>query len=58
MKSTMMQQQIDNLNRDLNNAQNKIDNANQTQTVLSNLGRFVAWSGSGEATTGVKTVTG
>lgn len=58
MKSTMMQQQIDNLNRDLNNAQNKIDNANQSQTILSNMGRFVPWSGSGEATTGVKTVTG
>ena len=27
--------------------QNKLDNANQTQTILGNLGRFVAWAGSG-----------
>lgn len=26
---------------------NKLDNANQTQTILGNLGRFVAWAGSG-----------
>lgn len=27
--------------------QNRLDNANQTQTILGNLGRFVAWAGSG-----------
>lgn len=27
--------------------QNKLDNAQQTQTILGNLGRFVAWAGSG-----------
>lgn len=26
---------------------NKLDNAQQTQTILGNLGRFVAWAGSG-----------
>jgi hypothetical protein len=34
--------------------QNRLDNAQQTQTILGNLGRFVAWAGSGSptATTG------
>ena len=27
--------------------QNKIDNLNQTQTILNTIGRFVAWAGSG-----------
>lgn len=27
--------------------QNRLDNAQQTQTILGNLGRFVAWAGSG-----------
>ena len=31
--------------------QNQIDNRDQTQTILSQLGRFVAWAGSGTPTT-------
>lgn len=58
MKSTMAQQEIDRLNRELAEAKNKISNNQGAQTVLANMGRFVPWSGSGEATASVKTVAG
>lgn len=32
--------------------QNKLDNRDQTQTILNNLGRFVAWAGSGAPAAG------
>lgn len=35
--------------------QNKLDNRDQTQTILNNLGRFVAWSGSGSQTMSAST---
>lgn len=34
---------------------NKLDNAQQTQTILGNLGRFVAWAGSGSPAAAVTT---
>lgn len=55
MKSTMAQQEIDRLNRELSDAKNKISNNQSAQTVLANIGRFVPWAGSGEAATGVVT---
>ena len=50
IKTKMDQMQIDDLTRQLANAQNKANLAQQSQTILSNLGRFVAWAGSGAAT--------
>ena len=50
IKTKMDQMQIDDLNRQLADAQNKANLAQQSQTILSNLGRFVAWAGSGAAT--------
>lgn len=51
IKTKMDQMQIDDLTRQLADAQNKANLAQQSQTILSNLGRFVAWAGSGAATT-------
>ena len=50
IKTKMDQMQIDDLTRQLADAQNKANLAQQSQTILSNLGRFVAWAGSGTAT--------
>lgn len=50
MKMTVMQNQLDDANRKLADAQNKNNIAAQTQTILANLGRFVAWEGTGTAT--------
>lgn len=47
IKTQMLQDRLNDRDRQLLIAQNAIDNANQTQTILSNLGRFVAWTPSG-----------
>lgn len=56
IKTQMLNNQLDERNRQLVEAQNALNNAQQTQTILANLGRFVAWAGSGTATTGVSSV--
>jgi hypothetical protein len=47
IKTQMLQDKYERVQAELVTAQNKIDNANQTQTILGSLGRFVAWAGSG-----------
>ena len=47
IKTMLLQQQLDERNRELTDAKNALSNANQTQTILGNLGRFVAWTASG-----------
>ena len=47
IKTMMLQQQLDEANRKNVEKDNKISNLEQTQTILNTLGRFVAWSGSG-----------
>ena len=43
IKTQMLQDRLNDRDRQLLVAQNAIDNANQTQTILNNLGRFVAY---------------
>lgn len=55
IKTMMLQNRLDEAERNNVTLQGRIDNAQQTQTILNNLGRFVAWAGSGSpatATTG------
>ena len=47
IKTQMLQDKYERVQAELVTAQGKIDNANQTQTILNALGRFVAWAGSG-----------
>lgn len=47
IKTMMLQQQLDERDRQLSDAKNALSNASQTQTILGNLGRFVAWTASG-----------
>ncbi len=47
IKTQMLQDKYERVQAELVAAQGKIDNANQTQTILNALGRFVAWAGSG-----------
>lgn len=49
IKTQMLNDRLADRDRELSVAQNALNNANQTQTILSNLGRFVAWEGSGTA---------
>ena len=53
IKTQMLQDRLQDTQAKLVTAQNAIDNANQSQYILSQLGRFVAWtpSGSQAATT-------
>lgn len=53
IKTQMLNDRLEDRNRELSVAQNALNNANQTQTILGNLGRFVAWAGNGTQTTGV-----
>ena len=46
IKTQMLNDRLDDRNRELAVAQNALNNAAQTQTILSSLGRFVPWSGS------------
>ena len=43
----MLQDRLNDRDRQLLEAKNALDNVNQTQTILGNLGRFVAWTASG-----------
>ena len=43
----MLQDRLDEAERRNVVLQNSLDNANQSQYILSQLGRFVAWAGSG-----------
>ena len=53
IKTQMLQDRLADKTAEAVALQNKIDNRDQTQTILGNLGRFVAWAGSGSpATTG------
>ena len=55
IKTQMLKDRLDESERRNVVLQNAIDNANQSQYILGNLGRFVAWAGSGAQTS---TVTG
>lgn len=55
IKTQMLQNRLDEAERRNVVLQNSLDNANQSQYILGQLGRFVAWAGSGSqaaATTG------
>lgn len=47
IKTQMLQDKLDEANAKIAAQQNEISNAQQTQTILNTLGRFVAWAGSG-----------
>lgn len=47
IKTQMLQDRLQDRDRQLLEARNALDNAAQTQTILGNLGRFVAWTPSG-----------
>lgn len=47
IKTQMLQDKLDEANAKIVAQQNEISNAQQTQTILNTLGRFVAWAGSG-----------
>ena len=47
IKTQMLQDRLADKTAEALALQNKLDNAQQTQTILGNLGRFVAWAGSG-----------
>ena len=50
IKTQMLQDKLDEANAKIVAQQNEISNAQQTQTILNTLGRFVAWAGSGSQT--------
>ena len=47
IKTQMLQDRLSDKTAENVKLQNQIDNRDQTQTILNNLGRFVAWAGSG-----------
>ena len=47
IKTQMLQDKLDSANAKIVAQQAELSNAQQTQTILNTLGRFVAWSGSG-----------
>lgn len=47
VKTQMLQDRLADKTAEAIALQNKLDNRDQTQTILNNLGRFVAWAGSG-----------
>ena len=47
IKTQMLQDRLDDTRSALNAAENTISNANQSQYLLGQLGRFVAWTPSG-----------
>lgn len=51
IKTQMLQNRLDEAERRNIVLQNSIDNANQSQYILGQLGRFVAWAGSGSQST-------
>lgn len=52
IKTQMLQDRLADKTAEALALQNKLDNRDQTQTILNNLGRFVAWAGSGTQTAG------
>ena len=52
IKTQMLQDKLDETQRQLQTAQNVISNANQSQYLLGQLGRFVAWTPNGTQTAG------
>lgn len=52
IKTQMLQDRLTDKTAEAVALQNKIDNRDQTQTILGNLGRFVAWAGSGAPAAG------
>jgi hypothetical protein len=50
IKTQMLQDRLSDTQAKLVTAQNAIDNANQTQYILGQMGRWVAWAGSGSQT--------
>lgn len=53
IKTQMLQDRLNDAEARIVAQQNEINNAQQTQTILNTLGRFVAWQGSGSQTTSV-----
>lgn len=53
IKTQMLQDRLDDAQARIVAQQAEISNAQQTQTILNTLGRFVAWAGSGTQTTSV-----
>lgn len=51
IKTQMLQDRLADTQAKLVTAQNAIDNANQSQYLLGQMGRWVAWTGSGSQTT-------
>ena len=47
IKTQMLQDKYEQAQAKVVALQNQVDNRDQTQTILGNLGRFVAWAGSG-----------
>lgn len=47
IKTEMLQNEKDRLERELTEAKNKLSNQQQTQQLLAQMGRFVMWSGNG-----------
>lgn len=47
IKTQLLQNRLDDANAKIVQQQNEISNYQQTQTILNQLGRFVAWAGSG-----------
>lgn len=55
IKTQMLQNRLDEAERRNVVLQNAIDNANQSQYILGQLGRFVAWAGTGSQAAAVAT---
>ena len=55
IKTQMLQNRLDDAERRNVVLQNAVDNANQSQYILGQLGRFVAWAGSGSQAAAVTT---
>ena len=47
IKTQMLQQQLDQARANEVRLQNQLDNRDQTQTLLSTMGRWIAWAGTG-----------
>ena len=58
IKTQMLQDKLDEANAKIVAQQNEISNAQQTQTILNTLGRFVAWAGSGTQALSASTTAG
>ena len=52
IKMQMLQDRLADKTAEALALQNKLDNRDQTQTILNNLGRFVAWAGTGTPAAG------